>query len=69
MDAVQKDAKRTALFIGGLTLAMVVGVLVRSAATRARLRESLAPVWPPFRSRSDSLPLSEISQKTPPAVN
>ncbi len=55
--------------LGGLTLALAVGVLVRSAATRARLRDWLAPIWPPFRSRSASLPLSEISQKTPPAVN
>ncbi len=57
------------LLLGALSLALVVGVLARSAATRARLCESLAPVWPPFRAGSDPLPLPELPQETPPVVN
>lgn len=57
------------LLLGALSLVLVIGVLARSAATRARLCEALAPIWPPFRAGSDALPLSELPQETPPVVN
>ncbi|MDF3018577.1 MAG: hypothetical protein K0R44_3802, partial [Thermomicrobiales bacterium] len=59
------DALPTTLGIASLIV--VVSVLGRSAATRARLREMAAPV----RSRLHPSPASmpEISQEPPPALH
>jgi hypothetical protein len=53
------------LLLGIASLLLVAGVLVKSAATRTRLREAVGTVWPRFRTPS-SLP--EIAQETPPGL-
>jgi membrane protein DedA with SNARE-associated domain len=56
--------------LGFATLILITVVLGRSAATRARARELLAPIWPSDRvPNSDALPLSDIPQETPPIVH
>jgi membrane protein DedA with SNARE-associated domain len=53
--------------LGIASLIVVVGVLGRSAATRARLRELVAPVWSRVHPSTGSMP--EISQEPPPALH
>jgi len=53
--------------LGIASLLLVVSVLGKSAATRARLREMAAPVWSRFHPPTSSLP--EIGQEPPPALN
>jgi membrane-associated protein len=53
--------------LGIASLIVVVSVLGKSAATRARLREMAAPVWSRFHPPTSSLP--EIGQEPPPALN
>jgi hypothetical protein len=53
--------------LGIASLIVVVGVLGRSEATRARLREMVAPVWSRVHPPASSMP--EISQEPPPALN
>lgn len=52
--------------LGTAMLIVVVSVLGKSAATRARLREMAAPVWTRVHPRPASLP--EITQETPPGL-
>jgi membrane protein DedA with SNARE-associated domain len=59
------DALPTTLGIASLIV--VASVLGRSAATRARLREMVAPVWSRVHPPAGSLP--EIGQEPPPALN
>ena len=51
----------------GIALIVVISVLGRSAATRARLREMVAPVWSRVHPSTSSIP--EISQEPPPALH
>jgi membrane protein DedA with SNARE-associated domain len=53
--------------LGIASLIVVAGVLGRSAATRARLREMVAPVW--SRNHPPAVSIPEISQEPPPALN
>lgn len=53
--------------LGIASLILVVSVLGKSAATRARLREMAAPVWSRLHPPTSSLP--EIGQEPPPALN
>jgi membrane protein DedA with SNARE-associated domain len=53
--------------LGIASLIVVISVLGRSAATRARLRELVAPVW--SRVHPSPASLSEISQEPPPALH
>jgi membrane protein DedA with SNARE-associated domain len=53
--------------LGIASLIVVAGVLGRSAATQARLREMVAPVWSRVHPPAVSMP--EISQEPPPALN
>ena len=55
------------LTLGIATLIVVVSVLGKSAATRARLREMAAPVWSRVRPSTSSL--AEIGQEPPPALH
>ena len=59
------DALPMALGIG-LAIVMI-SVLGKSQATRARLRETVAPVWSRVHPPATSLP--EISQEPPPALH
>lgn len=54
--------------LGTLALILAVGVLVRSAATRARLRGALFSSWPSNRASSAARPLAEIPQEKPPGI-
>lgn len=56
------------LLLGITSLVLIMAVLVKSPATRVRLRAALAPIYPPFRN-TPPLPLAEIAQETPPVVN
>ena len=53
--------------LGIASLIVVISVLGRSAATRARLREMVAPVWSRVHPSTSSIP--EISQEPPPALH
>jgi membrane protein DedA with SNARE-associated domain len=53
--------------LGIASLIVVVSVLGRSAATRARLREMVAPVWTRVHPSPASMP--EIGQEPPPALH
>jgi membrane protein DedA with SNARE-associated domain len=53
--------------LGIASLIVVASVLGRSAATRARLREVVAPVWSRVHPSTGSMP--EISQEPPPALH
>ncbi|HKG28148.1 MAG TPA: VTT domain-containing protein, partial [Thermomicrobiales bacterium] len=55
------------MVLGIASLIVVVSVLGRSAATQARLREMVAPVWSRIHPPAVSIP--EISQEPPPALN
>jgi membrane protein DedA with SNARE-associated domain len=52
--------------LGIAILIVVISVLGRSAATRARLRETVTPVWSRLHPSTSSMP--EISQEPPPAL-
>ena len=52
--------------LGTALLIVIVTVLLKSAATRARLREMVDPVWMRLHPRSTSLP--EVTQETPPGI-
>jgi membrane protein DedA with SNARE-associated domain len=52
--------------LGIAILIVVISVLGRSAATRARLRETVAPVWSRLHPSTASIP--EINQEPPPAI-
>ena len=53
--------------LGIASLILVISVLGKSAATRARLREMVAPVWTRVHPSPASMP--EISQEPPPALH
>jgi membrane protein DedA with SNARE-associated domain len=53
--------------LGIASLILVISVLGRSAATRARLREMVAPVWSRVHPSPSSMP--EIGQEPPPALH
>ena len=53
--------------LGTALLILMVTVLGRSAATRARLRELAAPIWSRLHRPTASLP--EIGQEPPPALH
>jgi membrane protein DedA with SNARE-associated domain len=53
--------------LGIASLIVVISVLGRSAATRARLREMVAPVWSRVHPSPGSMP--EIGQEPPPALH
>jgi membrane protein DedA with SNARE-associated domain len=55
------------MVLGIASLIVVVSVLGRSAATQARLREMVAPVW--SRIHPPAVSIREISQEPPPALN
>jgi membrane protein DedA with SNARE-associated domain len=57
------------VLLGITSLVIIAAVLIKSPATRSRLRATLAPVYPPFRDNSNRLPLVEIPQETPPVVH
>lgn len=59
------------VLLGVTSLVLVAAVLIKSPATRDRLRATLAPIYPPFRVRDTTtrLPLAEIPQETPPVVH
>lgn len=57
------------VLLGITSLVLVAAVLIKSPATRLRLRAALAPIYPPFRGSSPRLPLAEIPQETPPVVH
>ncbi len=56
------------VLLGIMSLVLVAAVLIKSPATRLRLRAALAPIYPPFRG-TGRLPLAEIPQETPPVVH
>ena len=55
------------VLLGISSLTLVAGVLFKSTATRGWIRESLAHVFPRFRTAA-SLPIPEITQETPPVI-
>lgn len=59
------------VLLGVTCLVLVASVVIKSPATRGRLRAALAPIYPPFRVRGTTrrLPLAEIAQETPPVIN
>lgn len=55
------------IMLGIASLLVVVSVLLKAPATRARLREAVAPLSRPFRARAASLP--ETVQEPPPGLH
>jgi membrane protein DedA with SNARE-associated domain len=56
------------VLLGVTSLVLVAAVLIKSPATRLRLRSTLSPIFPPFLV-ANPLPLAEIPQETPPVVH
>ena len=54
------------LILGIVTLIVVCGALLKTPATRAWLRQTVAAVVRPFRARAASLP--EVDQEAPPGI-
>ena len=57
------------VLLGVTCLVFVAAVLIKSPATRDRIRAALASILPPFRGTASGLPLAELPQETPPVVH
>ncbi len=57
------------MMLGVTCLVLVTTVLIKSPATRGRIRAAMAPMYPPFRDTTTRLPLAEIPQEATPVVH